>query len=385
MRQVRWASWMAGVAAAALALGGVGPARADVVSDQAAAIVYWPDVVYEDFGGGALVDTVIQLSNTSTEAVNVHCFYENANAHCTNTGEVCLDGSECCDGPTPGCGFCAPGWNETDFRARLTPRQPLGWRASEGLSDFPLSGKAGQGTKGPDGSSNANSRIPPVPETPFDGALKCIAVDDTGVPIDRNVLKGETTLVSYDPSVSIPVLGESEFITVGKSNAIGIQAIPGAVNDDKTLVLGGPDAEYNGCPQNLVLDHFFDGGENPIGGGSITTRLVLVPCTEDFLRQVPGSAVVQYLVFNEFEQRFSTSRSVTCKQDLDLSEIDTTQPSRSIFSVAVAGTLTGQTRLNPIGSGLLAVATEFHGSIGLDQFNVHIQGDRSEPDTITIP
>jgi hypothetical protein len=95
--------------------------------------------------------------------------------------------------------------------------------------------------------------------------------------------------------------------------------------------------------------------------------------------------VVQYLVFNEFEQRFSTSRSVTCKQDLDLSEIDTTQPSRSIFSVAVAGTLTGQTRLNPIGSGLLAVATEFHGSIGIDSFNVHIQGDRSAPDTITIP
>jgi hypothetical protein len=383
MRQVRWASWMAGAAAAALALCGAGPAGADVVSDQAAAIVYWPDVVVEQIEGQGY-DTVIQLSNTSAEAVNVHCFYENANAHCTNTGEVCFDGSDCCDGPAPGCGLCAPGWNEIDFRARLTPRQPLGWRATEGLSEFPLSGRPGQGTTGPDGSSNANSHIPPVPENPFFGALKCIAVDSTGVPVDRNVLKGETTLVFYLPGVPVPQ-GTTEVIAVAKSNALGIQAIPGAVNDDKTLVLGGPDAEYNGCPQNLVLDHFFDGAVNPVGGGNIFTRLVLVPCTEDLLRQVPGSAVVQYLVFNEFEQRFSTSRPMTCKQDLDLSEIDTTQGERSIFSAPVAGTLTGQTRLTAIGSGLLGIATEFHAFPGLAEFNIHVQGDRPAADTIILP
>ena len=38
--------------------------------------------------GADLFDTVIQLSNTSTDPVYVHCFYENANSHCTNTGEV---------------------------------------------------------------------------------------------------------------------------------------------------------------------------------------------------------------------------------------------------------------------------------------------------------
>ena len=37
----------------------------------------------------------------------------------------------------------------------------------------------------------------------------------------------------------------------------------------------------------------------------------LVPCANDYLRQIPGDAVVQYLVYNEFEQRFSTSRTST--------------------------------------------------------------------------
>ncbi|MFN8640744.1 MAG: hypothetical protein U0802_03455 [Candidatus Binatia bacterium] len=81
---------------------------------------------------------IIQLSNTSTDPVHVHCFYENANAHCTNTGEVCFAASECCT-PGTGCGICLPGWNETDFHVQITPRQPLGWLASRcrGTSTFP--------------------------------------------------------------------------------------------------------------------------------------------------------------------------------------------------------------------------------------------------------
>ena len=87
------------------------------------------------------------------------------------------------------------------------------------------------------------------------------------------------------------------------------------------------------------------------------------PRPAELLRQVPGSAVVQYLVFNEFEQRFSTSRSVECLQYLPLSQIDTTQPNRSIFSAGVSGTLAGQSRLQPIGDGLVGVAIEGYGTI----------------------
>jgi len=223
--------------------------------------------------------------------------------------------------------------------------------------------------------------------------LKCIVVDDTGTPIDRNVVKGEATVI--DNSVGLDV---------SNYNAVGIQAIPGAVNDDKTLVLGGDGAEYNGCPNVIVLDHFFDFAQDPVANGAnrtteVTTDLVLTPCSQDLLRQVPGSAVVQYLVYNEFEQRFSTSRSVDCQQWTGISEIDTTQPDRSIFSVGVAGTLTGQTRLTPIGDGLLAIAGETHAPKNLVEivggggpelfrsaaFNVHYQGDRADSDQIILP
>ena len=89
---------------------------------------------------GFFLDTIIQFSNTSTDPVTAWCFYENANSHCTNSGEVCIFAEECCD-PEFGCGQCLPGWNETDFHVRLTPRQPLGWIASEGMAGFDPSSK----------------------------------------------------------------------------------------------------------------------------------------------------------------------------------------------------------------------------------------------------
>jgi hypothetical protein len=388
MRQRRWARGMVGLAMALVAVG-ARPAAADVTSDRAAAILTWPSIIFAEdtfFSlSGGTINTIVQLSNTSTDPVNVHCFYENANSHCTNTGQVCESAEECCL-PGAGCGICLPGWNETDFHVQITPRQPLGWLASDGVSGFSTFPPKDFGTFAIDGvtnfgiggSSNAGSRIPPVPEEPFLGSLRCIVVDEDGIPIDRNVIKGEGT---------IEVNAGSSFITVGKSNAIGIQAIEGAVNDDNVLVLGGPDAEYNGCPNFLILNHFFDGAEDPVtdDGAQIATILELEPCSQDYLRQIPGAAVVQYLVYNEFEQRFSTSRPMQCKQFSLISNIDTTQNERSIFSAGVSGTLTGQTRINPIGSGLLAVAHEVHESSGLADFNVHFQGDRANPDFIVLP
>ncbi len=426
MRQVRWASWMVAMAMA-LALGGARPAAADVTSDRAAAILTWPSVIFAEGNsiplafvyGARYIETVIQMSNTSTEPVSVHCFYENANPHCTNTGQVCYSPTECC-GETIGCGLCLPGWNETDFRVTITPRQPLGWLSSIGkqgflgqnfppnsdppvsIRQFPLDGIVYAGIGG---SSNAGSRIPPIPESPFIGSLRCIAVDgETGVPVDRNVLKGEATLVLADavPPPTAPLSqGQSspfdpEVIlhTVAKHNAIGIQAIEGAVNDDNVLILGGEDAEYNGCPNYTILNHFFDNAHNPVTDQPIHTVLELVPCSQDYLRQIPGAAVVQYLVYNEFEQRFSTSRGMRCKQLSEISSIDTAQPERSIFSAGVGGTLTGQTRFTPLGSGLLAVAHERHGDFvpspapanpSLADFNLHFQGDRPVSDTIILP
>ena len=144
------------------------------------------------------------------------------------------------------------------------------------------------------------------------------------------------------------------FIQVAKDNAIGIQAIPGAVNDDNILVLGGDGAEYNGCPNILILNHFFDFAVEPgvpanypmarshLHGAHPGAVLTGLPAPD------PRCAEVQYLVFNEFEQRFSTSTPFNCKYISLLSNIDTTQNERSIFSAGVAGTLTGQTRISSV-------------------------------------
>ena len=61
-------------------------------------------------------------------------------------------------------------------------------------------------------------------------------------------------------------------------------------------------------------------------------------------------------MYNEFEQRLSTSRRVDCLLDTPISRIDTSQPANSIFSVNVGGTITGQARIRGIGSGLAGVA-----------------------------
>ena len=398
MGQARWTSVLVGTVM--LAVCGIRPAVADIRSDQAAAILEWPSVLFAEAdvlpGPLEVLDTVLQMSNTSTDPVFVWCFYENANSHCTNTGLVCLAAEDCCDSTT-GCGICRPDWNETDFRVQLTPRQPIGWLASQGLAGFDGTPPKTFGTfalsgvfpnVGIGGSSNAGSRIPPVPESPFNGSLRCIAVDEDNIPVDRNVLKGESTL-----EIAADGTGDDfDVLQVAKHNAIGIQAIEGAVNDDNVLVLGGPDAEYNGCPNFLILNHFFDFALNPAvppgypsGPAPILTVLTLVPCSQDFLRQIPGAAVVQYLVFNEFEQRVSTSKPFDCKFISLISNIDTTQNERSIFSAGVAGTLTGQTRLNAIGSGVLGVATEIHDLAAIADFNLHYQGDRTDPDFIILP
>jgi len=359
-------------AAVALSMG-AGQLRADVVSDRAAALLIWPDIYYEV----GEVDTIVQVSNTSLEPVLLHCFYENANLHCSSTGAVCERGETSETECYSAAGKCEPGWLETDFRIRLTPRQPIGWLASEGLAngDLPLDGSFGN--TGTGGASNAGTLIPPVAEEPYTGVLKCIAINDDGTPTDRNVLKGESTAVYENGDVT-------------KHNAVGIQAIEGAVNDDKELILGGGDEEYNGCSNYLIVNHMFDLGIHPIVGEPSNTNIVLVPCTQDLLRQEPGSAVVQFLVYNEFEQRFSTSKTATCKANWRLSEIDTNDPTRSIFSAGVAGTLVGQSRLRPIGSGMIAIANEAIGEgEGEDtyrsSFNVNVQGDRAESDVITIP
>ncbi|MFQ5665635.1 MAG: hypothetical protein ACE5I7_04305 [Candidatus Binatia bacterium] len=392
---------LSGVVATVIAFGIGGAARADVTSDQAAAILIFPKIVVDTSGVlGPATDTIIQVTNASNSIVAARCFYINATSHCSNApttacttegvANLAADGQGGC----PVGGTCEPSWNETDFRMTLTKRQPVSWKATDGLNvgTSPLPGTAG---------------VLGVPEDPFFGELKCVEVDPgTFKPVSgfdpandgRGDLKGEATIVSAVP-------GEfTSAVDTRKYNAIGLQAIPSNGNNgDDTLQLGGTGAEYNGCPNILTLDHLFDDAPVVTHGGGVTrsvvTELTVVPCGEDLALQVPATVTLQFLVFNEFEQRFSTSTHITCFEEIQLSNIDTRPVSSddfaSIFNVNVQGTFSGQTRIRPVSTGgvangVLAVAEEFWdcgsgpGDICSTAANVHFVGSRDLGDQLIL-
>jgi len=364
----RWISCITLAAVSAVGLAAL-PAHADVTSDRPAAILFFPRIAAS--GLPIPSDTVVQITNVSNELQVLHCFYVNATSHCSSSGDFCDEQTPCgAEG-----GLCQPGWIETDFFVYLTPRQPLAWRASEGLADeqIPLDGHI---RTGPTGDSNEGTRVPPIGEVPYEGELKCIVVDQDGRPVGRNVVKGEATLVREDEIR----------VGVAKYNAVGLEGFEGDVDDNRVLVLGGGSNEYAGCPNILVVNHFFDFAISPAEtADAFISELTLVPCTEDLLNQIPGRTTAQFLVFNEFEQRFSTSVPVECYFERQLSRIDTTNPVRSIFSVFVTGTIAGQTRIRGVQEGLIGVLHLRHAGADSAYYNLHTQGDREAPDFITLP
>jgi len=359
-----------------------------VATDRPAAVLIYPKIEVDPDAG---VDTVVQLTTVSEAPVSVRCSYLNANGHCSNDDSICFADIQC-----SGFARCEQSWSETDFRITLTRLQPLSWNASQGLTVLPCDFFTGGGV----GCLQRNDgRIPPVPEDTFIGELKCIEVDDSDAPLDFNDLIGEATTVRSDGFA----------LDASKYNAIGVQAIPGANDHDNRLCLGGvietdkcPNAaEYAGCPQTLLMDHFFDGAS--VGSaGPITSALTLVPCSEDLLNATPAPAItVQFLIFNEFEQRTSTSFRLRCFGHRNLSDIDTVVGSpgddaSSIFSVNTQGTIAGQTRITGVGSsgsanGLVGFLEEFYpcdngpGGFCTAAVNLHEQGRRALSDVIQVP
>ena len=278
----------------------------------------------------------------------------------------------------------------------LTKRQPVSWKVSDGLADVPLSD---------------SSSVPQAQTDPWFGELRCVEVDPTTFkpisgfnPINNGAgdLKGEATIVSAEKATGK--------VDARKYNGIGIQATD--VNDgDDTLNIGGPNAEYSGCPNVIIVDHLFDDANVVSTGGTtgtVRTDLTITPCGADLNQQIPNTVTLQFLVFNEFEQRFSTSTRITCSKEVQLSNIDTrpgpTDNFASIFNVNVQGTFAGQTRIRPvadtahgIGDTVLAVVEEFwdcssgptpKGALTgrcSAAANTHFQGSRDLGDTMIMP
>lgn len=334
-----------------------------------AAVLYYP--LLEAAAGR---ETELRLANAASRPVDVLCFYVNANRHCSTTGAVCAAGADCCDG-TGTCGLCLLGWRQTDFRVPLTPGQPIGWLAGRGRRTLPLDGVVRIGI---DGSSNAGGRIPPVPELPFRGAMLCAAMDEDGRPFAGDVLLGEATILA----------GDASELDVASYAALGLRQTRQDGAGDRLVILGGPAAELEGCAGTVTFDHWFDGARpHPGGGDQVHSELVLLSCSADLARSQGGAAVLQFLVTNEFEQRFSTSRPMFGVFARPLSEIDTPDPLRSIFSVSVAGTAAGQTRLRAVGNGVLGLVREtWSGDVPRsDFFHAGGAGQRSLSDLLLFP
>ena len=311
-----------------------------------------------------------------------------------------------------------------DFDINLTHEQPIAWYANGGLQrgQFPLEGPfycvgSNQAIECQDDAlcvslgflggcdnalSNLGSGIPPVPEDPFIGSLTCLQWNTgTEAPEQRtdrdNMLIGDASIL--EGGVTAPA-------DVAKYNAIGLAHLTDLGGADVPERVDLNDTEFTSCPATLILSFLFDGATDPLGTAAnqtVSTELTLLPCSNDFATQTPGRATAQFLVFNEFEQRFSTSRTVDCLFDGTISSIDTRNPARSIFSAGVAGTIAGQTRIRGVGGntlpfqgstiatsgGLLGVARQSiankPGGPSSAAYNLHQQGSRPSGDVILLP
>lgn len=384
---------------AALGVAFAGPVSAATTTDEKAAVLVYakilgnPDGVCLDDDGGScdvecdapceVTDTIVEVANLDSQLAAAHCFYVNANSHCNNTGAVCTRPEDCLLGEFTG--VCRPDWSELNFDIRVTPNQPLVWSAVEGFggSDLPL-------------RANAGMRVPPLPESPFVGELKCIQTDPTAADRRPAACDPGACANSFIGQASIQNIaiadGDDDDITnvdVQSYNAIGIRN-DGDNDGDGNIEIG---TEYEPCPSTLVLNHLFDGAADPIDDDyRAASELTLVPCSEDLYAQTRETITAQFLVYNEFEQRFSTSRGVDCFLDSPLSLIDTSQPDRSIFNAGVAGTVAGQSRIQGVNGGLLGLGVlNMVGIIDDDDdtagaaYNLNQDGDREGTDLIRIP
>jgi len=425
-----------GILAAALVGMMAGASSAQVTTERSASIMVFPKVIAD-----GTRDTIIQMTNTSNSMVHAHCFYVNA-------APVRRD-------LPPDPVLNPPLWQELDFDIWLTKQQPTHWVVSRGRAvnpQDPVCDRLVPNFNCPDAGLDPG-RVPPLPDD-FVGELKCIEVDASGAPISGNHFKGEATIITRDvcgpqrwcsgdnsrcmmdndcaagpgPQTCVAAglqceLGGNACTTNAQCNANindeakynGIGIIGNENNDgDPVLCLGGEPsdqclngAEYDACPETWIVNHQAYGAPDlAVGGGSfVATSLTVVPCEQNYETQDPESVTLQLLTYNEFEQQFSSSTSLTCWADLKLTDIN------NLFRRTTLASDFAQTRIRPSSgtqSGILLVGTETHyvgnalavaepqGPVAMvaalarppyatASFNAHVEGERIPQDLITIP
>ncbi len=304
--------------------------------DRLASLIVLPYVRVDALGGA---DTLVQLGNHGEAPVDVQCVYEDRTAICPMSVDArCLpDSFECLNA-------CATGaFPAITTRLRLAAGQTLAWAARAGLSAVD---------------------VPGLPD-PFSGVLRCAAIDAAGRPLARDVLSASATIVTVTPA------GLGAALDAAAYPAAALRTVGAGPDGDPFLVLGGTAAEYEGCADALVLPHVLDGALLPVGDGHAASRtvLALASCVAGDGAGAPDPTVLQFLLHNEWAQRFSTSRLMHGQLVRQLSFLDTLSSTRSIFHAGVAGTLSAQTTLRGIGDD---------GGVGITGVALHTQRGDSD-------
>jgi hypothetical protein len=170
--------------------------------------------------------------------------------------------------------------NEAGFFLNLTPNQPLSWMVS--------TGRNGNGIR--------------VAAPSFgDGELKCVVTPSSPF----------ASAAAYNALQGRALISDATGQTIGYS-AIGFRRLS-AGSFSGTVLLDG--VNYEQCPDRL---HFHVLASK---SGSADSELVLVPCTEDLMNQLPSRANVLVAVINEFEQQFSGGTSVNCFSRVPFSSV----------------------------------------------------------------
>jgi hypothetical protein len=234
------------------------------------------------------------------------------------------------------CFYVGTDCGETGFSVFLTPYQPMAWWASLGLNDT-LTGTS----------------VPPSFGT---GELKCGVVPSRPEVAFHNTIQGRATISSSS---------SGETVSYG---AVGFQRL----NDgDFTGVFSLDGSTYAQCPSKLHFDVLTD------QSASSPSQIVIVPCSENLLLQIPTGVTVQIFVYNEFEQGFSTSYGFTCFDERSLGEIS------SALTRAVAGTDTAHLVVRGVGGPVLGLVIDQVHTTGTAGNEPSFDGGSSA--TVTFP
>jgi len=322
--------WLTALCVSAL----VRPVPAEVTTDRGASILIFPRVVAD-----GSTDTVIQLANRSDNRIAAFCAYVNG---------------------------AAASWQSLGFTVDLYPQRPLYWTVARGRSE----------------TLGEESVDVPAAPAEFRGELLCVQVDASGAPFGGNELSGQATLTE---------------LSTGDSSAYAAAGLQGSgFNDgDRFLCIGDETTdtcfigEYDPCPAEWVLNVPADGATDAqLGAGSqVSSRLAVVPCSQNLRDAEPGAVDIDLAVFNELAQRFTGQASVSCWADLSLADVG-----GQIFTRGMLGTDHAEARLTPAGEAggfIVSLQTTRTGAASAvassSAITPHRRGPAAVSDLIVLP